>query len=197
MQIGQQIVNLLIAEHVAETLHLVASHANDVFDSVVIGRHAAGRKVVSLKQSPQAGSLALPRGIGRVTAVAIFIVDVPPRRLSRCQSKFGIAFAALNVASAAQYEQKREYAGDYRDFPPLDIKKLEFQRKNLNHSRDICRHNQLYRITNHSRSSQYWHGLCWIFTHQNSILSGLRNFEMGKNPRKNPTFLPLFRLQGE
>lgn len=49
MQIGQQIVDLLIAEHVAETLHLVASHANDVFDAVVIGGHAAGRKVVSLK----------------------------------------------------------------------------------------------------------------------------------------------------
>lgn len=49
MQIRQQIVDLLIAEHVAETLHLVASHANNVFDPVVIGGHAAGRKVVSLK----------------------------------------------------------------------------------------------------------------------------------------------------
>ena len=64
MQIGEQIIDLLIAEHVAETLHFVAPHANDVFDSVVIGGHAAGRKVVSLKQSPQARSLALPRGIG-------------------------------------------------------------------------------------------------------------------------------------
>ena len=55
MQIGQQIVDLLIAEHVAETLHLVASHANDVFDSVVVGGHSAGRKVVSLNSPLRLG----------------------------------------------------------------------------------------------------------------------------------------------
>ena len=102
MQICKQIIDLLIAEHVAESLHLVAAHANDVFDPVVIGGHTTGRKVVSLKQPPQAGSLALPRGIGRVTAITIFVVNMAPCRLSRRQSKFGIALAALDVASTAQ-----------------------------------------------------------------------------------------------
>ncbi len=138
MQISQQIIDLLITEHVAESLHLVAAHANDVFDSVVIGRHTTGRKIVSLKQPSQAGPLAFARGIGRVAAITIFVVNVPPCRLSRRQSKFGIALAALNVASTTEYEQEREYAGDYRAFPVRDIQKSEIQRKNLNHSRNVC-----------------------------------------------------------
>jgi hypothetical protein len=112
MQVSKQVIDLFVIEHVAEAFHFVAPHANDILDAIVIGWHPAGRQVVSFEHSPQAWSLALPRRIGRVAAIAILVVDMPPCGLARRQAELGITFTALNFASAGHRKQKDNYASD-------------------------------------------------------------------------------------
>lgn len=40
VQIRQQIIDLLISQHVSEALHFVSTDANNVADTIIIGRHA-------------------------------------------------------------------------------------------------------------------------------------------------------------
>lgn len=101
MQIRQQIVDLLLAEHVAESFHLVATQANDFAYALVIGGHAAHAEVRLLENALQAGALASARRVRRVAAVAVLVIDVPSRSLLRIQAQFGVAFAALYFASGA------------------------------------------------------------------------------------------------
>ena len=133
MQVGEQVIDLLVTEHVAETFHLVPSHADDIFDSVVIGGHPAGGQVVSFEQPLQTWSLALPRRIRRVAAVAILVVDMPARGLARRQAELGITLSALNFASAAQCKQNDNQPSDPGSIQVLNTQKWKFQRKNLNH----------------------------------------------------------------
>ncbi|MCU1269673.1 MAG: hypothetical protein JWN74_967 [Acidobacteriaceae bacterium] len=38
VQVCEEIINLFVGEHIAEALHLVPPHANDVPGAVIIGR---------------------------------------------------------------------------------------------------------------------------------------------------------------
>lgn len=51
MQVSQQVVNLLVREHVSKAIHLVPAHANDVLGAVVIGRHPADGKIFPLEKA--------------------------------------------------------------------------------------------------------------------------------------------------
>jgi len=86
VQVCQQIIDLLVSEHVAEAIHFVPPHADDVAGAVVIGRHTAGREIWLLEHAFQTRSLPLSRRIRRVAAVTILIIDVPSRGLLRAQS---------------------------------------------------------------------------------------------------------------
>ena len=107
MQVCEEIVDLFVGEHVAEAVHFVSPHANDVPGAVIICRHTARLEVLLLEHASQAGPLPLSRRIRRVAAIAILIVNMPPRGLLRAQSQFCIASAPLDFTSAAQSKQER------------------------------------------------------------------------------------------
>lgn len=86
MQVGEQIVDLLVIEHIAEAFHFVAAHANHVLNAIIVGRHSADRKVCFLEKSPQTRALPLPRRVRGMAAIAILIIDMPPGRLSGRES---------------------------------------------------------------------------------------------------------------
>jgi hypothetical protein len=86
VQVRQQIIHLFVGEHIAEAVHFVPPHANDVPGPVIIGWHTASGEIWPLEHASQTRSLALSRRIRRVAAVTILIVDVPPRGLLGAQS---------------------------------------------------------------------------------------------------------------
>jgi len=118
VQIGEQVVDLVLGEHLPEAFHLVAAHAHDVADAVIIGGHAALAQVLVLEHAFQAGSLAIFGRVGGVAAVAVLIVDVPTGNLLRSQAKLSIAAPAFDLASK-QSEKEPAREGDGHDLPIL------------------------------------------------------------------------------
>jgi hypothetical protein len=51
MQIGQQIINLLIRQHISEAIHLVPPHANYIFHAIIVRGHAADGKIFPLEEA--------------------------------------------------------------------------------------------------------------------------------------------------
>ena len=60
MQVGQQVVNLFIVEHVSKAIHFVSSHANDVPGAVIVRWHATGGKIFSFEDIFQTRASAFP-----------------------------------------------------------------------------------------------------------------------------------------
>src|ERR1700680_4604237 len=105
MEIRQQIVDLLLIENLGVAGHFVAAETNYVGDAIVVGGHPAHRKILPPKHAFHAGTLPSPRRVGRMTAVAIVVVDPAPCNLLRIESEFSIALAALHVTA----DQKPEH----------------------------------------------------------------------------------------
>lgn len=164
MQVGEQIIDLFVIEHVAEAFHFVASHADDILDPVVVGRHPAGRQVVSVEYPPQTWSPALPRRIRRVAAIAILVVDMPACGLARGQAEFSITSAPLDLASNTECNQKNGSASLGHDIRAAEIKKLPFRKKHLSHQNDWRINSFIPHRKLSSRTWQYQQGLCAIFT---------------------------------
>src|SRR5579864_5245049 len=98
MQICQQILQVLRAEFLAEAGHLTAPQTNDIADPLIGGRQPTQRKVFALIHAFQTGALLASRGIRLVAAATLCIVNLPPRRLLRVQSEFGVGFPSLHIA---------------------------------------------------------------------------------------------------
>ncbi len=77
MQVGEQIINLVMGEHLSESFHFVPTEANDIAYSVVIGGHSAHSQILMLEHALQTRPLAALGRIGCMAAIAILIVDVP------------------------------------------------------------------------------------------------------------------------
>ena len=106
MEIGEQIFDLFVREHVAEAVHLVASDANDVPNAIVIRGQAALAEKWFLENAFEAGPFAPARGVCRVTAVAVLVVDVMAGGLLRIQSQLGVTLPALDITPAQRNQQK-------------------------------------------------------------------------------------------
>jgi len=117
VQIGQQVVDLLLREHLAEALHIVAAQADDVADSVVICGHSTNGEVLSLEDSLQARPFTIFGRVGGMTAIAILIVDVPPGSLLRIQPELGITVPALDFAG----QQRVKKAAQKKDCSPSEF----------------------------------------------------------------------------
>jgi hypothetical protein len=187
MQIGQQIVNLLIREHVAETVHFVSSHPNDVSRPLVVRGHAARWKIVSFEQAFQARALPLLRGIGGMAAVAILVVDVSSGGLPRSESEFGIASAPLDVASSTEHEQKHGSANLRHGIRAADLTRLLLKRKNRSHQNDSEISSVIPHHKTIPRSLHYQQGLCEIFTIGNSAFIAIAKFKILKKSSKTAT----------
>ena len=61
VQVCQQIVDLLLGQHLRETFHLVSAEADDATNPLIIGRHSAGREVRPFEDPLQARPLPLAR----------------------------------------------------------------------------------------------------------------------------------------
>src|SRR5713226_6174665 len=107
VQVGQEIVHLLLIEHLAKPLHFAAAVTNDFAHAVIIGRQSAERQVLLLENAFHARALLAARGVGLMAAVAILVVEPPSGRLLRIEPEFGVAFAALDLAGG-QGKQGRQ-----------------------------------------------------------------------------------------
>ena len=107
MQVRQQIVDLLLVEHLAVCRHFVASHPDDVRDPIVIGGHSAHGKVLLLKHVLHAWTLSSAGRIRRMAAVAIIVVDTAPGGLLRVEAQFRVTLAAFDVAGREPHHQRR------------------------------------------------------------------------------------------
>ena len=124
MQVGQQIIDLLLREHLTVGRHFVPPHLDDVSHALVIGGHPTHRKVLALEDVLHAGPLASARGVRGVAAVTIAVVNPPPSHLLRVESEFGIAFAALDITSA---ESPQENQATQRCESDLQSNNFSFQ----------------------------------------------------------------------
>jgi hypothetical protein len=106
VQIRQQIVNLLLTENLGIARHLVAAQANDVCDPVVIRGHPAHRQILPLENAFHAGALTPARGVRRMAAVAIVIVNPAPGDLLWIESEFSVTFAALDIAARQRHQAR-------------------------------------------------------------------------------------------
>ena len=99
MQIRQQIIDLLLREHLSVPWHLVTAITDHVRCPVVIRRHSAAGEILAFERTLKAWALAFPGRIGRVTAIAILVVDVAARSLLRSEGEFCVASSALDFAA--------------------------------------------------------------------------------------------------
>ena len=104
MEIGQQVVDLLLTENLGVAGHLIAAETDHVGDAIVIGGHAAHGQILPLEDAFHAGTLPFPRRVGRMAAVAIVVVDPAASDLLGIESEFGIAPAALDVAACERQD---------------------------------------------------------------------------------------------
>lgn len=93
-------------ENLAEARHLCSSVANDISDPIIVGGQSALGKIGLAEYSLQARALAPAIGIRRMATIATVVVDPATCGLLGAESKFGVAFAALQIA-AAERERKR------------------------------------------------------------------------------------------
>src|SRR5882762_3306593 len=120
VQIGEQILNVLLAESLAVARHLVAPQANDVGDALVICGKSAERKILMLEHALQTWPLLSLGGIWLVATLAVRVVDFAPGGLLRVKAKFGIRLAALYVTAAKDGEGKQ--AGQHRERECLQVR---------------------------------------------------------------------------
>ena len=83
VQVGEEIANLVIGEHIAEALHFVAPQANNLAYALVVGWQPALAEEGFLEHPFQAGTLAAARGVCGVAALAVLLVNMVPCGLLR------------------------------------------------------------------------------------------------------------------
>lgn len=106
MEIGEQIFNLVLGQHVVEAVHLIAADADDISDAIVIRGQAALAEKWLFENSLEAGPLASARRVCRMAAVAVLVVNMAAGGLLRIQSQLSVTFPALDITSAQRNQQK-------------------------------------------------------------------------------------------
>jgi len=104
-----------------------------------------------------------------VTAIAILVVDVPPRGLLRSQPELRIASAPLDFTATTQYEQKESTASQCA-FQRQDIKKSELRKINVGRLDHVGDQFSYTACAPAPCSQHYWRGLCPIFTSEIQLL---------------------------
>ena len=105
VQVSYKVLDLLIGEHILETLHLAAAQANDVGNPLIVRRQAARRKIGFLKHMLQAWPMTFPRGIGGMAAVAILVIEVASGPLPRVEAELGVRPSSFDFAPACARKQ--------------------------------------------------------------------------------------------
>src|SRR5438874_10882430 len=98
VQVGEQVFDLLIGEHLAESGHLALAGTNHVGGSLVVCRCSTGHLRL-LKDAVQAGSLERPGRISIVAARTTVVVYTPASCLLGVKAEFGVGFMRLHIAS--------------------------------------------------------------------------------------------------
>jgi hypothetical protein len=111
VQVGQQIVDLVLGQHLPEAFHFVAAQADYVADAVIIRGHSACAQVLVFENALQARTFAIFGRVGRVATVAILIVDVAAGGLLWIEAQFGVAPPALDFACRKR-EKRAEQNGN-------------------------------------------------------------------------------------
>src|ERR1700683_2017847 len=106
MQVGQQILHVLPAQHLAVARHIGTAVANNVRDAVVIRGQSGVGKILMLENALQARTFLSLRGIGPVTAVAVVVIELASGGLLRVEAEFGVRVAALHVATREGGERR-------------------------------------------------------------------------------------------
>lgn len=116
VQVSQQILHILRAQHLAVACHVRAAVANNVSDALVIRGQSGLRKILMLKYTFQTRTLFTLRGIRPVTPVAVVVINLASGCLLRVESELGVRFSPLHIAARKCGEHKTygAYARAYK-----------------------------------------------------------------------------------
>ena len=99
MQICQQVLHLLLREHLPKARHGIAPVDDNFTHALICGRQTAFTQKRMLEHSLQARAFFPAGRVRLMAAVAIMVVKLASGGLLRIQPKFGIALAQLRIAS--------------------------------------------------------------------------------------------------
>ncbi len=105
MQVGHQIVELLLRELLLERRHLRAAKQDDVCHPLVICRYTTCHELL-LEQPVQAGTSQIARAVSVMALGAARVIHTATQRLLRIQSEFSIGLAWLRVAACETYDER-------------------------------------------------------------------------------------------
>ena len=98
MQVGQQIVKLLLGKLILKGRHLGAAQHDDIGDPLVIGRHSILHERL-LEQPIQARASQVAFAVGVMAIGTARVIHPPAAGLLRVQSQLSIGLAGFGVAS--------------------------------------------------------------------------------------------------
>lgn len=96
MHVSEQIVDLLLIQHLSKAVHLGPPEFDNVYNPFIIGGKAADAQVRFLEHSLQTRTLFAAGRVGLMAAGAISVISAPASSLLRIQSKFGIGLTPLD-----------------------------------------------------------------------------------------------------
>jgi len=100
MQVGQQILDVLLTQLLAISWHFISPQVDDIADPLIVGRQTAQRQIFMLEHALEARAFFAASGIGLMTTVALGIVNLASRCLLCIKAEFGIGLAAFHITCA-------------------------------------------------------------------------------------------------
>ena len=119
MQVGEQILDILLTQFLAISGHFISSEPDDVADPLVVRGQPTQRQVLALEHTLQSRTFLAAGGIRLMTAVALCVIDLPARRLLGIKPEFGIGFAALDITGTS-HENRCQYENQQRELRPIE-----------------------------------------------------------------------------
>ena len=97
VEVGQQVLDLFLTEHLAERGHVIPAIANNISDLLIVCRQTALREILFLENAFHAVTFFGARRIRLMATIAALIIDPAACRLLRIQAQFGVALTQLGI----------------------------------------------------------------------------------------------------
>jgi hypothetical protein len=101
VQIGKEIVELLLGEGATDGGHHVAAGENRLTNESFVGRQPTGQKLL-LEKALQAGPVLSGDGVRVVARCAVLLIQMPTRSLLSVQSQLRVGFSGGVVAAPGE-----------------------------------------------------------------------------------------------
>ena len=105
MQIGQQILHLLLRYGLPEGGHHIAAGHDYLAHPLIVRGHTTLGQELFFENSLQAAPLLIARRVRLVAAIAILVIEAPSRGLLPIQPEFRISLAPGHVTATARHDR--------------------------------------------------------------------------------------------